>query len=215
MKEYKERTYRKSVHAVDLVSFHVAVKETDLWISAGRPLEKAASDLVFNYRHQLENYIESHPSFLTSVQPYPEDIYAPPIVRRMIEATEAVGVGPMASVAGAVAQFVGRGLLELTAPFSERIGIVIPVRQMPIGVCSSSGKVGHSFSMGVADVVCLLSPSALIADGAATALGNRIKGKKDLEKIAIWANDIKDILGGLAIVEDRMATWGDIELLRL
>jgi ApbE superfamily uncharacterized protein (UPF0280 family) len=242
MKEYKERTYRKSVHAVDLVSFHVAVKETDLWISAGRPLEKAASDLVFNYRHQLENYIESHPSFLTSVQPYPEDIYAPPIVRRMIEATEAVGVGPMASVAGAVAQFVGRGLLELTdqvivenggdiflkvnrqvtvsifageSPFSERIGIVIPVRQMPIGVCSSSGKVGHSFSMGVADVVCLLSPSALIADGAATALGNRIKGKKDLEKIAIWANDIKDILGGLAIVEDRMATWGDIELLRL
>ena len=52
-------------------------------------------------------------------------------------------------------------------------------------------------------------------DGAATAFGNEIKKKSDLEKAALWAKDITGILGGVAIVEDRMATWGDIELVAL
>ena len=69
--------------------------------------------------------------------------------------------------------------------------------------------------MGSADVICLLSSSAARADGAATALGNRLKSKKDLEKIAEWANNIVGILGGVAIMGDRMASWGDIELVGL
>ena len=114
MAEYTERTYRKRVNARGLVSFHVVVKETDLWVSADQNLEKETRDLVFNQRLQLENYISTHPEFLTTLKPYPEDPYAPPMVKEMIEATRALGVGPMASVAGAVAQYVGRGLLERT-----------------------------------------------------------------------------------------------------
>lgn len=242
MKEYTERKYRKRVDPGDLISFQVVVKETDLWISAGQNLERVARDLVHHYRHQLENYIESHPELLTAMTAYPKDPYAPPMVREMIEATQDAGVGPMASVAGAIAQFVGTGLLELTdevivenggdiylrvsrevvvsvfageSPFSEKIGLRIPLRQMPLGICSSSGTVGHSLSLGVADVVCLLSPSALVADGAATALGNRIKTKDDLANAAAWAGEMNGILGGLVIVEDRLATWGDIELVKL
>ena len=242
MKEYTERKYRKRVDSGDLISFQVVVKETDLWISAGQHLEQTARDLVHNYRHQLESYIQSHPAFLTTMTTYPDDPYAPPMVRKMIEATRDAGVGPMASVAGAIAQFVGTGLLEWAdevivenggdiylkvnrevvvsvfageSPFSEKIGLRIPLRQMPLGICSSSGTVGHSLSMGVADVVCLLSSSALVADGAATALGNRIKTKKDLVNTAAWAGNMKGILGGLVIVEDRLATWGDIELVKL
>ena len=75
----------------------------------------------------------------------------------------------MASVAGAIAQFVAQGLLESTnqvivenggdiflkvnrpvnvsvfageSPLSEKIGLKIPSRQMPLGICSSSGTVG-------------------------------------------------------------------------
>ena len=242
MTTYEERTYRKSVKAKDLVSFHVAIKETDLWISADRKLEKETKDLVFNYRHQLETYIKSHPDFLTSLQPYPEDPFAPPIVKDMIQFTRVIGVGPMASVAGAIAQFVAGGLLELTdqvivenggdvflkanrpvtvslfagsSPLSEKIGLKIPKRHMPLGVCSSSGTVGHSFSAGGCDVVCILSPSAVLADGAATALGNRINRKADLENIAGWSSKVKGVLGGLVIMGERMATWGDIELVGL
>ncbi len=237
-----ERDYRKRVMAGDLVSFHVAVKETDLWVSAGQSLEKETRDLIFNYRHQLESYINSHPDFLTTLQSYPEDPYAPPIVREMIKVSTGIGVGPMATVAGAIAQFVAKGLLQVTdqvivenggdiflrvnrqitasifagkSPLSEKVGLMIPIRQMPLGICSSSGTVGHSLSMGVANVVCLIPSPAVLADGAATALGNRIKSKKDLKRVGTWANQINGISGGLAIVEDTMATWGDIELVGL
>jgi ApbE superfamily uncharacterized protein (UPF0280 family) len=237
-----ERSYRKRVKAKGLVSFQIAMKETDLWVSAERRLEAETRDLVLNKRQQLETYIHTHPDFLTTLQPYLEDPYAPPMVREMIEASREIGVGPMASVAGAIAQHVASGLLQWTeqvivenggdiflkvnrpvtvsllaghSPLSGRIGIKIPTQQMPLGICSSSGTVGHSLSMGKADVVCILSSSAIMADGAATALGNRVKSRTDLKQIATWADQIKDIRGGLAIIGDKMATWGAIELVDL
>ena len=242
MNEYTERTYRKKVSAKNLVSFHVAIKETDLWVSAGRIMEQETRDLTLDYRHQLETYISSHRDFLTTLEPYPEDPFAPPMVKEMIRVTRDLGVGPMASVAGAIAQFVGTDLLQWTdevivenggdiflkmkrpvtvsvfageSPLSEKIGLMIPLRQMPLGICSSSGTVGHSHSSGIADVICILSPSAVLADGAATALGNRLKSKDDLFKSANWAKQIKGIIGGLAITGNRMVTWGDLELVQL
>ena len=205
MTEYVEREYRKRVMSSDLVSFRVAVKETDLWVSADQNLANETRDLIFNYRHQLESYIDSHPDFLTTLQAYPYDLYAPPMVSEMIKVATDIGVGPMATVAGAIAQFVAKDLLQITdqvivenggdiflsvnrqvtvsifagkSPLNEKIGLMIPVRKMPLGICSSSGTVGHSLSMGVANVVCIISPSAVLADGAATALGNKIKNKR-------------------------------------
>ena len=242
MSDQNKDTYRKRIKSRDLVSFHVSVKETDLWVSADRNLEKDTRDLIFDYRHQLESYIRSHPAFLTTLSPYPEDPHAPTMVREMINKTRTLGVGPMASVAGAVAQFVANGLLEITqqvivenggdiflkvhrpvtvsilaggSSLNEKIGLKIPTRQMPIGICSSSGTVGHSLSMGIADVVCLLSSSAVLADGAATALGNRIKRKEQLKNVGKWAQKMKDILGGVVVIGDSMAAWGDVELVSL
>ena len=242
MTEYTERTYRKRVNTRDLVSFQVAVKETDLWISADKNLEKESRDLVIDQRHQLESYIGTHPNFLTTLKPYPEDPYAPAIVREMIETTRNLGVGPMASVAGAIAQYVGCGLLKYTdqvilenggdiflktnravtvsifageSPLSGKIGLKIPQEKMPLGVCASSGTVGHSLSLGSTDIVCVISPSAVLADGAATALGNRIRDKKDLERVADWANEMEGVSGGLAIVKDKVAAWGEVELVKI
>ncbi|MFC1864011.1 UPF0280 family protein [Thermodesulfobacteriota bacterium] len=242
MPEYIERTYRKQVRDKDLVSFNVIVRETDLWVSAEKELVKETRDLIFDYRHQLENYIQAHPEFVTSLNPYPEDMFAPEIVKMMIHETDKIGVGPMASVAGAIAQYVGKKLLDFTdqvivenggdiylkanrevtisifageSPLSNRIGLLIKTDQMPLGVCSSSGTVGHSLSLGKADVVCLLSSSAILADGSATALGNRVRTEKDLERIADWATEIDGIIGGVAIVGESMAIWGDVELVKL
>jgi len=77
IKENEKRTYRKRVSAGDLVSFHVAVKQTDLWVSAETNLEQETRDLVFDCRHQLETYISSHPEFATALSPQREDSYAP------------------------------------------------------------------------------------------------------------------------------------------
>ena len=192
------------------------------------------------HRYQLERYIESNPKFLTTLEPYPMDPYAPPLIRDMIESSGKTKVGPMASVAGAIAQYVGLDLLDISdqvivenggdifldirrpvtvsifagdSSFSEKIGLLIKPDIMPLGVCSSSRSVGHSLSMGKSDTICLVSSSAIIADGAATFLGNRIREKKDLEKVADWANQIEDILGGVGIMGDTMVSWGDIELI--
>jgi ApbE superfamily uncharacterized protein (UPF0280 family) len=236
------RTYRKRVTTQDLVSFNVRIKETDLLVSSDRDLYKDTIDLVFDYRYQLESYIKSHPRFLTTLQPYPDDPYAPSFINDMIASTRDIGVGPMASVAGAISQYVGLGLLSTAeqvivenggdifikanrpvtvsilageSPFSGRIGISIPTRLMPLGVSSSSGMVGHSLSMGHTDVTTILSPSAIRADGTATALGNRIRTKTDLESISEWVADIDGILGGIVIMGDKIVTWGEVELIEL
>jgi len=242
MPEYKERFYRNRVKSEDLVSFEVRVKETDLLVSAEQNLEKETRDLVFESRHQIESYIQTHADFLTALGPYLHDPYAPPLVKEMIERAREVGVGPMAAVAGAIAEYVGRQLLEKssqvivenggdlfimarrpvtvsifagTSPLSEKIGLILSPKLMPLGVASSSGTVGHSLSLGKADVGCVVSPSAAFADAAATALCNRIQGPKDLSRIDEWAGNLKGILGALVILGDKMATWGKIELVAL
>ena len=237
--EYIERTYRNKIKINDLDTFHVAVKETDLWISACGIYKKETEDIVHNLRYKLESYILTHPEFLATLEPYPDDPYAPGIVRDMIASSKMAGVGPMASVAGAMAQYVASGLKRLsdqiiienggdiymnvsrevtvsifagTSPLSDRVGIVIPQRMMPLGICSSSGRIGHSLSMGNSDVVSVISRSAVLADAAATALGNKIKTKKDLRKISEEADAIDGVLGGVAILDDEMAAWGEVEL---
>jgi ApbE superfamily uncharacterized protein (UPF0280 family) len=148
----------------------------------------------------------------------------------------------MASVAGAIAQFVGMRLLRWSrevivenggdiflkaersvtvslfagrSPLSEKLGLVISPGQMPLGICTSSRSVGHSLSMGKADAACVLAPSATLADGAATALCNKIQGRKDLDRIAEWTTGMKGVTGAVVILGERMATWGQIELTAL
>ena len=239
MNSFQERLYRKRARPRGLVSFRIAVKETDLWVSACKNLENETRDLVFAGRYQVESYIQAHPLFATSLEPYPSDSTAPFIVKEMLQAGKRAGVGPMAAVAGAIAQYVGAGLLRFTdqvivenggdiylkasrpvtvsllagaSPLGEKFGLAIPVSQMPLGVCCSSATVGHSLSMGIADAVCLLSASSALADAAATALGNRIRRRADLERVSDWAGEVGGILGGVVIAGDRMATWGDVAL---
>jgi len=69
--------------------------------------------------------------------------------------------------------------------------------------------------MGRADSVCILSPSAALADAAATALGNRIRGKGDLQTLSAWAQGKEGIVGGVVILGESLASWGDIELVDL
>jgi ApbE superfamily uncharacterized protein (UPF0280 family) len=239
---YEKRAYRSKIRARGLHSFCVRVKETDLWISAGLDLVKEARDLVFQCRYEIESYLKTHPFFEISLRPITPDPYAPPLVREMIASAGKAGVGPMAAVAGAIAQYVGRGLLGYTnevivenggdiylkaerpltvsifagdSPLSGRIGLRIPVEQMPLGVCTSSGRIGHSLSMGISHAVSILAPSAALADSAATALGNTILEKKDLENVASAAENIPCIFGGVAILGDTLASWGAVRLIGL
>jgi ApbE superfamily uncharacterized protein (UPF0280 family) len=236
---FQERKYRNLLLDQRLTYFQVQVKETDLYLRASRDLSEKARQSILRHRYHIERYILGHPDFLRSLTPVPPDEFAPPIVRRMIRAGQTAGVGPMAAVAGAMAEAVGQDLLEESpevmvenggdiflacsretrvgifagnSPLSLRIGLVVPAGGHPWGVCTSSGTVGPSLSFGRADAVCILSPSASLADAAATAVGNLVRTPGDLEKGLEKAGMIEGVSGAVIILGEKLAAWGEIEL---
>ena len=130
--DYQPRYYRDWSKDSDLVSFNVMVKETDLYIRARRHLKNQAFEIVQRQRSLLENYIARHPGFVTALVPFPVGDDAPAIARAMAEAAEKVNVGPMAAVAGAFAEFVGRDLLKYSPEvIVENGGDIFLNRQNP------------------------------------------------------------------------------------
>ncbi len=236
---YEPRTYRHWIKGGDLISFNVVVKETDLYIRASTNLKSKARKLVLKYRHALERYIERHPAFLTSLKPLPVDDNAPHIVKAMSEAASKAAVGPMASVAGAIAEFVGTELLAFTpeiivenggdiylkslgkkiigiyageSPLSGKIELEIDGADTPLGICTSSGTVGHSLSYGKADAVIVLSQSATLADAAATAIANLIKQPSDIPGGIERAKSIEGVSGVIIIQGDKTGLWGKVKI---
>ncbi len=104
---YEERTYRRVSRPRDLVCYEVACKETDLFCCTSVGPEAFIEERALFYRNQLETYIRGRPEFLESLRPIAADTLAPKIVKEMVEASADLGVGPMACVAGAVAEFIG------------------------------------------------------------------------------------------------------------
>jgi hypothetical protein len=108
---YEERIYRNLVRTDDLVKFEVIVKETDLLVRAESDLLNETRESVLKYRYQLETYIAMNPEFQRSLIPLKDDPHAPEIVQDMIRASQLGQVGPMAAVAGAMAEWVAKDLL--------------------------------------------------------------------------------------------------------
>ncbi len=237
---YQARSYRQQAEAPGLLSFHVTVRETDLHILASQKMKDTATHLILQARSYIESFIENTPEFLSSLTPLPAEPTAPGLVKEMILAGQSANVGPMAAVAGAIAEFVGQGLLDRgvqevivenggdifisrkqdclikvfagTSVLSNKIGLKIKHSQMPLGICTSSGTVGHSLSMGKADSATVLAPSTALADAAATALGNHISQKNDIGPALEAAKNIAGIQGAVLIHEDRLGAWGEVSL---
>jgi ApbE superfamily uncharacterized protein (UPF0280 family) len=234
---YEPRTYRHWVRDKELVAFNVVVKETDLYIRASSNLEPEALKLVTKYRDMLEGYIAQHPSFLTSLEPIAVENDAPAIVSEMAEAAKRAGVGPMAAVAGAIAEFVGNelpspeviienggdiyikslkkrliGIFAGRSPLSGKIALEINPEETPLGICTSSGTVGHSLSLGKADAAVVLSKSATLADAAATAVGNVVVQLDDIPRGIELARSIDGVSGVIIIKDDKMGLWGEVKV---
>ena len=233
------RTYRHWIKDGDLVSFHATVGETDLFLRAQRSLKEEALKAILEYRTSLKQYIENHPNFLNALEPLIVEEDAPQIVRQMAEAARKAGVGPMAAVAGAIAEGVGRELMKLSpevivenggdiflnilrsrtvgvyagdSPFTGGIALEIEPEDTPLGICTSSGTVGPSLSLGRADAVIVLSPSTALADAAATAIGNLVKEAGDIPKGIAFAQGIAGVSGVVIIKVDKMGSWGQVKL---
>lgn len=241
--DYRERFYRRQATAGRLISFRVQVRQSDLYIRAQRDLSEAARHSLIQHRAKLESYTAVHPGFLDSLIPLPPDPLAPPLVQEMLAAGRAARVGPMAAVAGAIAQAVGRDLLEFSAevvvenggdiwlhtpsectvaifagasPLSNRVGLRVEPALSPLAICTSSATVGHSLSLGKADAAVAVAPSGALADAAATAIGNAVSGPRALQAGLEAARGIEGLLGAVVICGERLGAWGEaVELVRL
>ncbi len=241
---YEPRKYRALVQPEGLVAFDVRLRETDLMVMAETPLVELTRGLVSDARGQIEDHIAVYPEFRRSLRPLEQpDAQTgefPPVVGSMYRAAAATDTGPMAAVAGAVAEYVGRGLLEQSAQViienggdiylstnlprvvsifagSSSLSMKLGLRIGPgtYGVCTSSGTVGHSYSMGKADAATVVSPDGALADAAATALGNRVKTAADVPAALEWIQTIDGIIHAAVIIDETFGTWGQLEVVPL
>jgi ApbE superfamily uncharacterized protein (UPF0280 family) len=203
--------------------------------------EEVARTAMLDARRELEEYVATDREFLTTLVPYEPRVDCPAIVREMAAAAARAGVGPMAAVAGAVSAYVGRRLEELfgltevivenggdiylrssvprkiaiyagASPLSNKLALTVSPALSPLGVCTSSGTVGHSLSFGKADAATVLAKDAATADAYATALGNRVQGPQDIDAALAWAAARPEVLGAVVIAGDRVGAVGQVEL---
>jgi len=236
---WQRRTYREVSSAGDLVFFEVVEGETDLQIGARVECAAAVRAAVRRVRRELTRYLAVDPLFGESFVPVEVTEDAPEIVRVMVAAASKAGVGPMAAVAGAVAECVARDVLTHSrevivenggdiflagstarrvllladgSPLSGRIAIALEAGDLPVSVCTSSGKIGHSVSLGEAHAATVVAGSGALADAVATGLGNRVTRAGDIEHALQYAQGIDGVRGAVVIVGDRIGAIGNVRL---
>ncbi len=242
--KYQKRSYRQWLDSGDLVQARVAVEETDLLILSSKALDlDILKQQIRGLRQDINDYIKKDNQFLLSLEPISDESVVSAIIRMMLDASQQANVGPMAAVAGAVAQLLGDnlfndgygeiiienggdiylskqnssrrvGIFAGESKFSAKICLQIKPQQTPCGVCTSSGTIGHSLSLGVADSVVILAKDTALADAVATACCNLVKSRDDFEKAIEFAKRIPQVFGVVIILGDNLATWGKIEIVK-
>lgn len=107
------------------------------------------------------------------------------------------------------------------SPFSMRIGIKVPGRERPYGICTSAGTVGPSTSFGAADAACVVADRASVADAFATALGNRVRPGSGIHQALDWFSSLAaerpaaGLIGCVVVQGASLGAWGDLELVNL
>jgi len=240
------RAYRNHFSQDRFRSFGVNYKETDLWIgvdpdSFREQMKDVAHSKVLQLRSEIEVYLLKDPIFGKTFEPHRVEPNAPEIVRWMSEAANRAGVGPMASVAGAFSEMVGRYLMQQfdiqelvvenggdiflkinqnllmsvyagNSPLSEKIGIEIQASESPLGVCTSAGTVGPSVSLGKTDATMIICRNTALADALATTFGNLVQVPEDVQWVTQQTERFPEILSAVIICRDKIGIRGQFEM---
>lgn len=198
---------------------------------------------VVDQRRQLERYIARHPEFQSSLVPVDLLEDAPFVAQRMAVAANLTGLGPMASVAGTLAQAgveaavamgsseaivenggdifiysqteVTIGVYAGANAIGNQLAFRIRPEELPLSLCSSSSIMGHSLSFGRCDLATVTAKDGALADSAVTLVCNLIKSTKDLMPVLDDVGAIPGIGGIFAVINGKIGMWGKLpELVR-
>ncbi len=198
----------------------------------------AVTTEIVRQRRILEDYIGRHPDFRDSFEPVELHTDAPEVAQRMVRAARLVGVGPMAAVAGTMAQCAAQAGLEAgaqeaivenggdiylraaepviiglgtgTADIADRLAFSLQADDTPISICSSSGQMGHSKSLGKCNLATVVARDAALADAAATQAANLVRTIEDVDSALERIAAIESIEGVMIIKNDRVGLAGQL-----
>lgn len=233
--------YRRNISTAGKYSYRLAYKYTDLYITSDAVISGKLREPLIRFYEQLKKVIRENKGFRESLYPLKTDRSWPAPVRDMCRSAALFGVGPMAAVAGAVCDSIARevsdecsflmienggdvyiksantvkaSLFTGSRYFPEILGISIGSGSTPCGLCSSSGMMGHSLSLGKSDLVTVVSESAAMADAAATAIANAVSTKPDIDRTIKKYIRYSQVKGLIILKDDRLAIWGDLQLVK-
>lgn len=211
------------------------IGETCLDLTADREFMGRAEALIYEARSLIWECTDRDPFFGTTYGPCAPKTYDHKLIRRMCKASQTASVGPMASVAGAVSSHVVEGLMDDGCTFAiadnggdvalvsdgyAHIGIgglpgvALRIRSdgLLVGVCSSSGRTGHSISFGSSDLCTVISSDPILADACATRLGNMVSKQDSLSEAVEAIGSLQGVIGCIAIIDDSVAICGDVDI---
>jgi ApbE superfamily uncharacterized protein (UPF0280 family) len=225
MPEPRKRLYRTFTHHEAVLS--ICCDQFDVVVAE-----------IVRQRRILEEYIARHPSFQSALAPIELHADAPEVARRMAWAARRVGVGPMAAVAGAMAQIAAESALAAgareaivdnggdiylkatepvlvalgtgTTKLADRLAFSVQPDDTPLSICSSSGKMGHSMSLGWCDLATIVAKDAALADAAATQAGNLVKTVEDVDAALEKIMRIEGVDGVMLVKDDRVGLAGHL-----
>ncbi|HPJ37809.1 MAG TPA: UPF0280 family protein [Spirochaetota bacterium] len=230
--------YRDTVDTLRWKTSRVQVESSDLYIRSTSDICTYAEHACRSLREIIRNHITIQPDFLSSLTPLKRIHDVPDIIFSMYTASEGAQVGPMASVAGAIAEFTGRickvhseeiiienggdiwlsikepvliSIYSGRSDFKNGLYLRILPEDTPMGICTSSGTVGHSLSFGKAESVSILSRDTSLADAVATAACNMVQTEDYIQRAVEYSLSVQGITGAVIIKGNKLAAMGNVE----
>ncbi len=209
------------------------MEDLRLLVTAPEDVAEEVRAAALSLWEQLRSYSLRDPAFRTSKRPIAgvrSD--APDVVREMVAAASAAGVGPMVTFRGAVVDQVGRVLAvqlsELTvacggdyfikARRRTQVGIRRPGGDTMAVAFAASEGVGVSTTLGRAragagpDGLAVIASSCTMADAVAAGVQAILTKSGGFAKALRYLRAAPEVLGGVIVIGEHIGLAGGVEI---
>jgi ApbE superfamily uncharacterized protein (UPF0280 family) len=215
-------------------SFDIQVQDLVLHVTAPDDFAEESRAAALSFWEQLQSYGLRDPAFRGSKRPLTKVASdAPPIVKEVVAAAAAAGVGPMFSFRGAVVDQVGRYLAEQVSEVTvacdgdyfikakKRLKLAVKRRggePITVALEPSNGGVGVSTTLGRGrqgagpDGLAVIARTCMLADAAAAGVQACLPKPDGFGMALHYLHRVPGVHGGVVVIGDRIGVSGRVEI---